>query len=118
MDATSIRLDQYTEEQKVALEDCCPTQVFAYDENTKSVIVANPSACIFCKECLFTTEDFRNKPEDKLAVAVKHSKDKFIFTVETTGALTAREVVKDALTQLGNKLNRLQEISQLNAEGH
>lgn len=103
-------MDQYTEEQKEALEDCCPTQVFAYDENTKTVAVVNPSACIFCKECLYTTEDFRKKPEDKLAVAVKHSKDKFIFTVETTGALTAKEVVKDALAQLNHKLTRLQEI--------
>jgi hypothetical protein len=63
-------LDQYSEEQKEALEDCCPTQVFEYDENTKTVSVKNPSACIFCKECLFTTEDFRKKPEDKLAVQV------------------------------------------------
>lgn len=103
-------LDQYTEEQKLALESCCPTQVFDYDENTKTVSVKNPSACIFCKECLFTTEDFRRTPEDKLAVQVQHSKEKFIFTVETTGALTAKEVVKDALAQLNKKITRLQEI--------
>lgn len=65
-----LSLDQYTEEQKEALVDCCPTQVFDYDENTKTVSVKNPSACIFCKECLFTTEDFRKNPEDKLAVQV------------------------------------------------
>ena len=103
-------LDQYTEEQKLALVECCPTQVFDYDENTKTVVVKNASACIFCKECLFTTEDFRAKPEDKLSVQVQHSKEKFIFTVETTGALTAREVVKDALTQLTNKILRLQDV--------
>lgn len=102
-------LDQYSEEQKEALEDCCPTQVFEYDENTKTVSVKNPSACIFCKECLFTTEDFRKKPEDKLAVQVQHSKEKFIFTVETTGALSAKDVVKDALAQLNAKISRLQE---------
>jgi DNA-directed RNA polymerase II subunit RPB3 len=110
-------LDQYTEEQKTALEECCPSQVFGYDENTKTVAVVNPSACIFCKECLFTTEDFRKKPEDKLAVQVKHSKEKFVFTVETTGALTAKEVVRDALAQLSRKLARLQEIlPQLGAQ--
>lgn len=103
-------MDQYTEEQKVALEECCPTQVFTYDENTKTVAVTNPSACIFCKECLFTTEDFRKNPEDKLSVSIKHSDEKFIFTVETTGALTAREVVKDALSTLSMKLTRLQSI--------
>ena len=41
---------------------------------------------------------------------VKHSKEKFIFTVETTGALHAKEVVKDALAQLNAKIFRLQEI--------
>ena len=105
-----ISLDQYTEEQKLALVDCCPTQVFDYDENTHTVVVKNPSACIFCKECLFTTEDFRRAPEDQLSVQVQHSQEKFIFTVETTGALSAKEVVKDALAQLNSKITRLQEI--------
>jgi len=41
---------------------------------------------------------------------VKHSKEKFIFTVETTGALSAKDVVKDALAQLNAKFSRLQAI--------
>jgi hypothetical protein len=87
------RLDQYTEEQKLSLVDCCPTKVFEFDEYTQSVMVKNPSSCIFCKECVYTIEDFRRQPEDKLAVEVKHSADKFSFTVETTGALLPKEVI-------------------------
>jgi DNA-directed RNA polymerase II subunit RPB3 len=103
-------LDQYSEEQKLALVDCCPSQVFDYDENTQTVLVKNAAACIFCKECLFTTEDFRQRPEDRLAVGVAHSQEKFTFTVETTGARTAKEVVKDALAALTMKLTRLQTV--------
>jgi len=103
-------LDQYTEEQKLALVDCCPSQVFDYDENTSSVVVKNPSSCIFCKECIFTTEEFKKHAEDKLSVDIQHSQDTFTFTVETTGALSAREVVKDALAQLSEKIAKLQKL--------
>lgn len=100
-------LDQYTEEQKATLVDCCPTEVFVMEENSGAVVIADASACIFCKECIYTLEDFRRSPEDKLAVEVRHSPDRFTFTVETTGALYAKEVVQDAMIQLTEKLGRL-----------
>jgi NAD-dependent dihydropyrimidine dehydrogenase PreA subunit len=104
---TNYSLDQYTEEQKAALVDCCPTEVFAMEEHSGAVVITDVSACIFCKECIYTLEDFRRSPEDKLAVEVRHSPDRFTFTVETTGALYAKEVVQDALVQLTEKLGRL-----------
>jgi ferredoxin-like protein FixX len=104
---TNHSLDQYTEEQKAALVDCCPTEVFAMEEHSGAVVITDVSACIFCKECIYTLEDFRRSPEDKLAVEVRHSPDRFTFTVETTGALYAKEVVQDALVQLAEKLGRL-----------
>jgi ferredoxin-like protein FixX len=104
---TNHSLDQYTEEQKAALVDCCPTEVFAMEEHSGAVVITDVSACIFCKECIYTLEDFRRSPEDKLAVEVRHSPDRFTFTVETTGALYAKEVVQDALVQLTEKLGRL-----------
>lgn len=103
-------LDQFTEEQKLQLVDCCPTQVFEFQENTQTVTVQNPSACIFCKECIYTLEEFRKQPEDDLAVNVQHSEEKFIFTVEATGALTAREVIEDALNVLAAKISKLQNL--------
>lgn len=104
-------LDQYSEDQKQSLVDCCPTNVFELDENTQTVKIRDASACIFCKECLFTLEDFRTRPEDKLGVDVKHSQNKFTFTVETTGALSPVEVVKEALKQLTDKITRLQTLT-------
>ena len=101
-------LDQYTEEQKQALVNCCPTNVFDIDENSKSVFIAQANECIFCRDCIYTLEDFRKSPEDKLAVEIKHSQDRFQFTVETTGALLAKEVVRDALHILAEKITKLQ----------
>ena len=100
-------LDQYTEEQKTGLVDSCPTKVFSMDENSGAVVIANAPACIFCKECIYTLEDYRKAPEDKLAVEIKHSPDRFTFAVETNGALWAKEVVKAAFQVLEEKLTRL-----------
>ena len=102
-------LDQYSEEQKVALVDCCPSRVFGFDPGAGQVIISNAVDCIFCKECIFTTEEFRRSPEDKLVVEVEHSPNKFYFTLETTGSLLAAEVVRDALDILGTKINKLKD---------
>lgn len=116
-------LDQYTEEQKFALVEACPTRVFDIDESSGSVVVKNMVDCIFCRECIYLLEDFREArqaPEEKLGVEIKHyieGKEKFYFTVETTGALTAKEVVKESFEQLAQKIIRLQkEIPRLQQE--
>lgn len=101
-------LDMYTEDQKVKLVECCPTSVFELDETSRVVKVANPTECIFCKECTYMAEEFRPNPNAKLAVDVQHSTDHFTFTVETTGALIAKDVVRDAMATLTEKISRLQ----------
>ena len=101
-------LDEYTEEQKRILVASCPTTVFNYEETTGAVVVQNASACIYCRDCLYTIEDFRRSPEDRLGVEIIHSADKFTFTVETNGCLTAQQVVTSALAELAAKLKRIQ----------
>ena len=46
-------------------------------------------------------------------IQVKHSSDKFYFTVETTGALKPTEVVRDAIRQLAEKI-RLLKVKTMN----
>lgn len=106
----SYSLDQYSEEQKNQLVESCPKQVFYLTEDN-NIIINNAADCIFCRECIYLLEDYRINPEDKLGVEVSHSTDKWTFTVETTGALTAREVVKDALLQLNAKIVQLQDVT-------
>jgi hypothetical protein len=110
-------LDQYSEEQKLALVDCCPTRVFDYDDSNGTVVVASAADCMFCRECVYLLEDYRQAPEDKLGVEIKHSTNKFTFTVETTGSLQAKEVVSEALKQLTEKIVRIQKaLSKLPAK--
>lgn len=104
-------LDQYTEEQKAGLVDCCPTNVFDLDTSIPGqsrVVIRNAQDCMFCRECLHVSEEMRAAPEDALAIDVKHGQSKFYFTVETTGALLAKTVVTDALKVLRDKIIKLQ----------
>jgi DNA-directed RNA polymerase II subunit RPB3 len=111
-------LDDFTIEQKQKLVDCCPTNVYDLEDigssgasgsgYNKRVVIKNATSCIFCKECLFTSEELRAKPEDSLAVDIQHNPTKFYFTVETTGSLDAKQVVKDAMNSLEEKLSKLQ----------
>jgi len=101
-------LNDYTDDQKQSLVESCPTRVFDYDEDRDTVIISRPAECIFCRECIYTLEEFRKRPEDNLAVDVKHSSDKFTFTVETNGSLEAQEVVSIAIQELTAKLKRIE----------
>lgn len=81
----------------------CPTRVFDLDDNNR-VVLQRPSDCMFCRECTYLLEDFRRLPEDGLGITVQHSNNHFYFSVETTGALTAEEVVKESLIRLKEKV--------------
>ncbi len=100
-------MNDFKEEEKKALVASCPKRVFDYDETARAVVISNAAECIFCRECLNTLEEFRRLPEDELAVSVQHSSDKFTFTVESTGALKASDIVRSAFQELSAKLNRL-----------
>jgi hypothetical protein len=103
-------LNDYTADEKQQVVESCPTSVFEFDPTTTggAVLISREAECIFCRECTYLMEDFRRRPEDPLGVSVQHSADKFTFTVETNGALLAKDVVKLALRELGEKLGRLQ----------
>ena len=50
----------------------------------------------------------RKDPSNNLAVQIIHSENKFHFTVETTGSLTAKQAVRDAVGVLNDKVLKLQ----------
>ncbi len=104
-------LNQYDVEQKKSIVEVCPTDVFEYDEESDSVVVRDASRCIFCRECLYHLEDLRAAPEDKLGVTIEHSARKFHFTVETTGAISAENVVREAIAKLSKKILRVKELA-------
>jgi DNA-directed RNA polymerase II subunit RPB3 len=99
-------LDHYNSEQKKSLVGICPTNVFSYDEDNDLVQIRDESACMFCRECIYHLEDLRTVPEDKLGVTIEHAADHFHFTVETTGAIRAEDVVREGLSKLREKITK------------
>jgi len=104
-----IRLNQasmetLSETQKQEFVASCPTKVYRYDEDSKTVDIEDANRCTYCNECKKKAIEL-NKPE---LVTINARQDKFVFTVETTGSLKPEEVVLSALNVLKLKLANLQ----------
>ncbi len=69
--------------------------------------VKDRTACMYCDECSYLAESLKARAEDDPVVKVKPSNDRFLFTVETNGSLTAEEVVTRSLEVLRGKLQTL-----------
>ncbi len=100
-------MNKLNHEQKEQFVKSCPTKVYALDEKTDQVRVAQNSKCMFCMECKLKAEDFKI-PQ---AVSIKHRQlprgQEFVFEVETTGSLRPEEIVEFAFEKLITKLERV-----------
>jgi len=100
----TTKIEEMTEKQKQEFVKSCPTKVYKYDDSSKQVQIEDSLRCMYCMECKKKSEYF-NKPD---AVQVIQKQDRFIFTVETTGALKPEEVVLTAFKVLREKLANVQ----------
>eukprot|EP01098_Paradermamoeba_levis_P009778 TRINITY_DN4094_c0_g1_i1.p1 TRINITY_DN4094_c0_g1~~TRINITY_DN4094_c0_g1_i1.p1 ORF type:complete len:307 (-),score=58.64 TRINITY_DN4094_c0_g1_i1:240-1160(-) len=94
------RMDELSAEKREEWAGSCPTKVYKYNENSRTVEVEDATKCTFCDECKFKAEEF-GKPD---LVTITNKPDRFIFTVESTGALRPEDVVLAALNVLREKL--------------
>ena len=62
--------------------------------------------CTFCRQCQETLENDGDK-ESERNIYIDQVPDKYIFTVESTGALLPETIVKRAWDILRRKLERL-----------
>ena len=88
-------------EKRKEFVKCCPRKVFSFNELKQTVDIEDADKCNLCNECYF----FACQAND-LEKAVKITEDdhKFIFTVESTGALQPDDIVKKALAILKQKI--------------
>lgn len=100
----------------------CPRKVFSYNSLKKTVDIEDAGACILCGECskyLNVDLDPANHPEyshynidregwDRM-VRIDENMNKYIFTVESTGALSPEDIVLKAFSVLRTKLQILKE---------
>jgi len=98
-----------TLEQKQELVDACPDRILELDEITGNLVaVENAYEMATFTEDLKTAQNaMKKRPEDEDFVTVEHSTDKFVFSVETTGAMDAEEIIMSALKVLKDRLNYL-----------
>jgi len=83
----------------------CPRKVYKFNEQRKMIEIENADKCNLCQECVKYSQDLGIERGVRIA-----EKDyKFIFTVESTGALEPELIVLKAMKILQTKLNSLQE---------
>ncbi|KAH0646225.1 hypothetical protein KY285_034786 [Solanum tuberosum] len=94
-------MESLTLEEKTELVESSPTKVFGIDPENKQVIVVDPEAYTYDDEVLKKAEAM-GKPG---VVEIHAKEDSFIFTVETTGAVKASQLVLNAIEVLKQKLD-------------
>ncbi|GBG31293.1 DNA-directed RNA polymerase II subunit rpb3 [Hondaea fermentalgiana] len=97
-------MDELDLAKKQEFVKSCPADVFNLDEQTEKVSVSKRSACMFCDECVKLGETWKRSHEEDNVVSVSQVPNRFIFSVETTGALKPDEAVFSALKVLQDKL--------------
>lgn len=100
-------METLTLEEKRIWVESSPTKVFDIDPNTQQVVVVDPEAYTYDDEVI-KKADAMGKPG---LIEINAKEDSFVFTVETTGAITAYELITNAITVLRQKLDavRLQD---------
>eukprot|EP00980_Cylindrotheca_fusiformis_P029121 scaffold22733_cov214-Cylindrotheca_fusiformis.AAC.3 len=105
-----------TMEQKQELVDVCPDRILEIDDVTGSIKASENAwdTATYTDDLEFFQNSLKKRKEDEDFVKCKQSTDRFIFSVESTGAMDADEIVMSALRVLKDRLNHLaQEVESL-----
>lgn len=113
-------LDELSDLDRAAVRDSCPVGVFGETSRSlqadgvtvevdpgQGLEALNPEKCMYCGECTAKCEEIAGRTDHDLLVVKSHD-SKFVFTVETTGALAPEDVVQQALHVIRKKMLRLQ----------
>jgi len=91
----NITINYETCEKCKKCVDACPKHIISFKENVQ---ISDVMACHFCKSCEEVCE------VEPKAIQVNWDASKFIFTIESTGALSCEEIVKTACQVLKDKI--------------
>jgi DNA-directed RNA polymerase II subunit RPB3 len=114
------KLDNLSNEERSIIRDSCPVGVFGETNNlpNQALVVKHVERCMYCQECELRCVDISGKVDHDILAVTRNDK-KFIFSVETTGALPPEDVVQQALHVIRKKLINLQtEIQEKLEEDH
>jgi len=98
-----------TLEQKQELVEACPDRILDLDEITGNLIAVENAyeMATFTEDLKTAQEAMKKRPEDEDFVHVVQSTDKFVFSVESTGAMDAEDILLSSLRVLKDRLNYL-----------
>jgi DNA-directed RNA polymerase subunit D len=80
-----------------AVIQSCPKKL--YQKDGKGLKVSNPELCFLCKACEDISEG---------NIKVKESSKDFIYTIEPFGQLSAKEIIKEASSEISKQLKALE----------
>lgn len=98
-----------TLEQKQELVEACPDRILELDEITGNLIAVENAyeMATFTEDLKVAQNAMKKRPEDDDFVRVVQSTDRFVFSVESTGAMDAEEILMSSLRVLKDRLNYL-----------
>jgi DNA-directed RNA polymerase II subunit RPB3 len=103
-------------DQKRELVEVCPDRILEIDEPTGELRAVDNAWDIatYTEDLMYAQQAMKLRKEDDDFVSMTPSTDKFIFTVESTGAMDAEEIVFAALRVMKKKMTQLaQELESL-----
>jgi DNA-directed RNA polymerase alpha subunit len=121
VEPNAAALDALSDADRASVRDSCPVGVFGDTSRSlqadgvtvsvdpgQALVALHPEKCMYCGECTAKCAEIAGAVDHDLLV-VKSCENKFVFTVETTGALAPEDVVQQALHVIRKKMLRLQE---------
>ena len=100
-----------TMEQKQELVDACPDRILELDEVTGRVSAVENAyeVATFTEDLMYKQNSLKRRAEDEDFVTIVQSTNRFIFTVESTGAMDCEDILMSSLKVLKTKLFKLAE---------
>ena len=98
-----------TQDQKQQLIDVCPDRILELDPVSGKILISEYAweTATYTEDLKVLQNSMKKRQEDEDFVTVEHSQDRFIFSVEGTGAMDAEEVLMSSLRVLNERLNYL-----------
>mmetsp|Transcript_35034 Transcript_35034/g.84668 ORF Transcript_35034/g.84668 Transcript_35034/m.84668 type:complete len:311 (-) Transcript_35034:253-1185(-) len=113
-------MDKMTHEQMEQFVASCPKKVYSHRRDG-AIEIVDARRCVYCKECIKWGEERKDEGIDikdiEDLVKIKHSKDTFIFTVESTGVLAPEEIVAKSMRVLMEKLQMVNNAMEEHQKG-
>jgi DNA-directed RNA polymerase I and III subunit RPAC1 len=87
----------------IQIRDRCPARVFDIEESSDLLTVARLGDCTMCRECIREGPAASTKEGEPAKISLSRQADTFIFTVEASGQLRVRQILKRTFEVLKEK---------------